>query len=125
MYQANRTDGVAPVAGWPVARGGEDSLVVYAVNAETGEPVVIQRVATGSIHVRTFSIDPTGRMLVAATIRPVPVGTAAGGVRLVPAALLVYRIGDDGRLALARTYEVDTRGLLMFWTGMVTLPVGK
>ncbi len=76
-------------------------------------------VDTESLHVRTFSIDPGGRLLIAATIEPVPVRTDAGDVRLVPAALLLYRIGDDGRLALARSYEMDTRGTVMWWSGFV------
>lgn len=122
VYQSNRTDGLRRDEGWAVARGGEDSLVVYALDPATGEPTVVQRMHTGSIHVRTFSIDPSGRLLIAATIRPVPVRTPDGGVRLVPAALLLYRIGGDGRLTPARSYEVDTRGLLMFWTGLFTVP---
>ena len=121
VYQANRTDRLEDDEGWRVSYGGEDNLVVYAIDPDTGAPTPIQHIDTGSIHVRTFSIDPSGRMLIAATIQPVPVREASGDIRVVPAALRLYRIGEDGRLSLARTYEIDTGGRLMFWTGMVTV----
>ena len=124
VYQANRTDGLEQHDGWWVMRGGEDSLVVYAIDPDTGEPTIVQRVHTDTIHVRTFSIDPSGRLLIAASIQPVPVRTSHGDLRLVPAAIVVYRIGSDGRLTQVRKYDVNTRSLLMFWTGMVTIDVG-
>jgi 6-phosphogluconolactonase len=37
------------------------------------------------------------------------------------AGLMVFRIGDDGRLAFARKYDVDAGDRLQFWSGMVTL----
>ena len=46
--------------------GGENTLVVYSINQSTGELTPIQHVDTRGIHCRTFQIDPSGRMLVAA-----------------------------------------------------------
>ena len=43
------------------------------------------------------------------------------GRKTVPAALSVYRIGDDGRLTFARKYNVDTGKVMQFWSGMVGL----
>jgi 6-phosphogluconolactonase len=40
----------------------------------------------------------------------------------VPAALSVFRIGDDGRLDFVRKYDVPTDGKVHYWTGMVELP---
>ena len=40
----------------------------------------------------------------------------------LPAALVLYRIGADGRLTFARKYDVDTGRFMQFWTGIVTLP---
>jgi hypothetical protein len=52
-----------------------------------------------------------------------PVNVRDGdGVKTVAAGLSVFRIGDDGRLTLARTYDVDVGDKLMFWMGMVPLP---
>ena len=44
--------------------------------------------------------------------------------RQVPANLAVFRIGTDGKLEFARTYDVDANpsaGRLLFWTGIVSL----
>jgi 6-phosphogluconolactonase len=73
-----------------------------------------------TIHLRTFSIDASGRLLVAVSILPMAVrdGTT---VTTLAAGLSVYRIGSDGRLALVRTYDVDTGKFMQFWSGMVTL----
>ena len=120
VYQANRTDGLVRDDGWRVATGVEDSLVVYEFDTHTGEPRVIQRVEVPTIHVRTFSIDPEARLLIAASIQPIPRRDANGGVELVPAAIVVYRIAADGKLTLARTYEINTRDARMFWTGVVS-----
>jgi hypothetical protein len=38
---------------------------------------------------------------------------------VVPARLSVFRIGDDGRLAFARAYDVDVGERTMWWMGMV------
>ena len=71
-------------------------------------------------HVRTFSIDPSGRLLVAGSIRAM--WTHFGGdLRLAPAGLSVFRIGADGRLELIRKYDVELNGKLQWWTGMMGL----
>jgi len=124
VYQSNRSDDFYTEGGWRLGYTGEDSLAVYAIDQATGEATPIQHVDLPSIHPRTFSVPPSGRLLVAGTIQPVPIRGKDGGVRVVPAALMVYRIGEDGRLSLARTYEMNTQGKIMFWTGMITLPAG-
>jgi 6-phosphogluconolactonase len=47
-----------------VSNRGEDSLVVYAVDARTGELTMRQRIASGGKTPRYFAFDPTGRWLV-------------------------------------------------------------
>jgi hypothetical protein len=59
-------------------------------------------------------------MLVAASIKPVPLRDA-NGIKKVPAKLCVFHVGGDGKLELKRQYHVDTGSQLQFWTGMVTL----
>ena len=39
----------------------------------------------------------------------------------LPAALSVFRIGEDGRLSFVRSYPVEVAGRTMFWMGMVPL----
>ena len=45
---------------------GDDSIVVFACNPETGKLTFLQRVPTGGKTPRQFEIDPTGRYLLAA-----------------------------------------------------------
>jgi len=49
-----------------------------------------------------------------------PVNVRDGeSIKTVPAGLSVFRIGDDGKLTFARTYDVDVGDKTMFWMGMV------
>ena len=89
-------------------------------SATTGEPTPIDHTETHGIHCRTFHIDPSGRLLVAAHIRPLLVREGAN-VHQVPACLSVLRIGNDGKLDFVRKYDVDVGGKTMFWMGMVQL----
>lgn len=100
--------------------GGENNVAVFAIDQASGEPTLIQNVDGQAIELRTFGIEPSGRMLVAASIKPVPVRDA-NGIKTVPAKLCVFHIGGDGRLELKRQYDIDTGAHQQFWTGMVTL----
>jgi 6-phosphogluconolactonase len=120
LYGANRAEATVEFQGKQVFKGGENSIVVYAIDQSTGEPTPIQHIETQKIHPRTFHIDPTGRMLVAQHNLPVNVRDG-DNVKTVQAGLSVFRIGDDGKLTLARTYDVDVAGKTMFWMGMVPL----
>ncbi len=42
-------------------------------------------------------------------------------VRVQPATLSTYRIGNDGTLTFVRSYNVETKGLLQFWSGFARL----
>lgn len=118
VYGVNRASSTVDVGGKRVFLGGENSIAVYAIEGATGEPRLIQHADTRGIHPRTFHIDPSGRMLVAAHIAPLSVRDGVT-IATVPACLSVFRIGDDGRLAYVRKYDVDVGGDTMFWMGMV------
>jgi len=120
VYAVNRASSTAEIDGKRVFAGGENTLAVYEINPETGEPTPVQHVDTRGIHCRTFHIDPSGRMLVAAHIMGLPVREGAG-IRTVPASLAVFRIDSGGRLDFVRKYDVDVGGKTMFWMGMVRL----
>jgi len=120
LYGANRAEATVEYQGQKVFKGGENSIVVYAIEQSTGEPKVIQHIETQKIHPRTFHIDPSGRMLVAQHNLPVNVRDG-DAVKTVQAGLSVFKIGDDGKLTLARTYDIDVAGKTMFWMGMVPL----
>jgi len=120
VYGVNRADGTTDFEGKRVFIGGENNIAVYAIDQSTGEPRLIQSIDTRGIHARTFHIDPSGRMLVAANIMPLLVRDDAT-VRTVPASLSVFRIGSDGKLEYVRKYDVDVGTASMFWMGMVKL----
>jgi 6-phosphogluconolactonase len=120
VYAVNRASSTAEVDGKPVFVGGENTLAVYEIDPNTGEPTPIQHVDTRGIHCRTFHIDPSGRMLVAAHIMGLPVREGAE-IRIVPASLAVFRVNRDGKLDFVRKYDVDVGDKTMFWMGMVAL----
>lgn len=120
VYLANRADGTVDYEGKRVFGGGENSIVVYAIVAASDEPTLIQRADPRSGHVRTFAIDPSGRMLVTASIQPLAMREGTG-ITTVPAALSVFRIGADGKLEFVRKYDVETNGKIHYWMGIVGL----
>jgi 6-phosphogluconolactonase len=118
VYVANRASSTVEIDGRRVFAGGENTLAVYAIDPATGEPNPIQHVDTNGIHCRTFHIDRSGQILVAAHIMGLPVRDGAT-TREVPASLAVFRIAADGKLDFVRKYDVDVGERQMFWMGMV------
>lgn len=120
VYGANRSQDVVDWNGKKIYKGGENSIVVYAINQKTGEPTAIQHIETRKFHPRTFHVDPSGRMLVAQHNQPIDVRDG-DAVRTVPAGLSVFRVLADGTLTLAHTYDIDVGDKTMWWMGMVPL----
>jgi 6-phosphogluconolactonase (cycloisomerase 2 family) len=120
VYVGNRASDTVDFEGKKVFPGGENSIAVFSIDQATGEPTLIQSADVHGIHPRTFSLDPSGRMMVAAHIQPMLVRDGAG-VRSQPANLTTFRVGADGKLTFVKAYDVDTGGALQFWSGMVAL----
>lgn len=121
VYLSNRANSTVDFNGRRVFRGGENNIAVFSIDAATGEPKLIQNADTQSYHVRTFSIDPSGKIMVAASIAGIDVRDG-DDVRRVPAALTVFRIGTDGRLTFDRKYDIEVGNKFQWWTGLVGLP---
>jgi 6-phosphogluconolactonase len=121
VYLANRASGTTDVGGQTVFVGGENSIAVFAINQDTGEPILIQNADTRGIHARTFALDPSGRILVAANMMELPVRDAKG-VNVVPASLAVFRVRADGKLDFVRKYDLSVGNRNLFWMGMAPLP---
>jgi 6-phosphogluconolactonase len=104
-----------------LSTGGTNDIAVFRVNQETGEPSLIQNVDTRGVTPRTFSIDPSGRLLVVGnqTTLEVPEGTS---VRTIPANLAVFRIQEDGRLEFVQRHDVAVGQKPLWWAGLVALP---
>ena len=121
VYQTNRASSLADFNGQKAFAGGENSVVVFAIDQETGEPTLIQSIDGHGVQLRTFGIDPSGRILVAGSVVPIQVREGER-IGTLSAGLSVYRMGGDGRLDFVRKYDVEaTQQNQQFWTGMVTL----
>jgi 6-phosphogluconolactonase (cycloisomerase 2 family) len=114
VYVTNRTFPASGPGAREIAAGGENSVAVFALDQATGEPTRIQNLDGRGIQLRTFGIDPSGRMLVVASILSKSDGT-------LPAGITVMRIAADGWLTFVCKYDVDVGDKQQFWTGMVTL----
>jgi 6-phosphogluconolactonase (cycloisomerase 2 family) len=116
VYLTNRTF-PAREGGREASLGGEDNLAVYAVDQNSGEPKLLQHIDGRGVQLRTFGIDVSGRLLVAASIMPM---LRSDGTT-VPAGMTVFRIAADGTLAFARKYDVEVGDAQQFWSGMIAL----
>ena len=120
VYVTNRNQGEVDFQGKKVFDGGENNVAVFEIDQRSGEPTLIQNIEGHGIHLRNFGIDPSGRLIVASSIRPIAVRDG-NEIKTLTAGLMVYRVGDDGKLAFVRKYDVDTAKGQQFWSGMVTL----
>jgi 6-phosphogluconolactonase len=119
VYVANRSSYTVDFNGTKVFGGGENTIAVFAIDESSGKPSLIQHADTRAFHhLRTFAFDPSARVMVTASIKPMKVHDG-DNIRTVPAALSVFRVGVDGRLELARTYDVDAAGKTQYWMGIV------
>jgi 6-phosphogluconolactonase len=119
VYLTNRAFWLTDFEGRQVFAGGENSVAVFAIDQTSGEPTLIQNADGHANYLRTFGIDASGRILVTASVWPMPMrdGTT------LPAAIGLFRIGGDGKLAFVRNYIIDaTAQKQQFWAGMVALP---
>src|SRR5260370_11452992 len=122
VYLTNRAFWLTDFEGRQVFAGGENSVAVFAIDQTTGEPTLIQNVDGHANYLRTFGIDSTGGLLIAASVWPMPVREGTN-ITTVPAAISMFRIAGDGRLEFVRKYAIDaTAEKLQFWTCMSTLP---
>ena len=112
VYQATRSAG-SDASGKAIFGAGQNSIAVWAINPQTGEPTLLQNAGTHGAEPRTFALDPSARMLVVGN------QTAVAGV---PASLAVFRVRADGKLDFVRKFDVDTSGGSLFWMGIVPLP---
>jgi 6-phosphogluconolactonase len=120
VYLTNRNQDEVDFQGRNIFNGGENNVAVFAIDEKTGEPNLVQTVEGHGIQLRTFGIDPTGRLLLAASIKPLFVREGAA-VKTMTAGITVYRINVDGTLVFVRKYDVDTGKGQQFWSGMVAL----
>jgi 6-phosphogluconolactonase (cycloisomerase 2 family) len=121
VYLTNRAFWLTDFEGKKVFAGGENSVAVFAIDQTTGEPTLIENADGHANYLRTFGIDSSGRILVTASVWPMPVREGKD-IAILPAAISMFRIGGDGKLQFVRKYDIDaTTEKQQFWAGMVTL----
>jgi 6-phosphogluconolactonase (cycloisomerase 2 family) len=121
VYATNRISAKThPIGAFPF-EVGENSIAVYSIDQETGEPKPIQFADPHGFHVRCFTIDPSGSLLIAATLTAMSVGSGSDR-QVIPAGLCIFRIADDGRLSFVRRYDVDLDpGVQQMWIRAVAI----
>ena len=127
LYLGNRSGlasrpgpGVEDVGGKMVFSAGESNIAVFAIDQMTGEPTAVQHADIRAAHPRTFGLDTGARLLVAGSLAPSARREDRKVVEL-PAGLTVFRMGQDGKLSLARKYDIDVGPNTQWWTGMIPL----
>jgi limonene-1,2-epoxide hydrolase len=101
--------------------GRRNEIAVFRINAATGEPSLIQNADTHGFTPRTFSLDPSGRLLVVGNQNSVSVSDG-GSTTVVPANLAVFRVGNDGTLTFVQRYDVAVGRKPLWWMGIVAVP---
>jgi len=120
LYLANRAFDTVKTDGQDIFPGGENNIAVFAIEARSGEPALIQNEDVRGIYPRTFALDRSARMLVVTNNEPKLMRDGAN-LKTIPANIATFRIGSDGKLAFANSYEIESGGDTQFWSGMVTL----
>jgi 6-phosphogluconolactonase (cycloisomerase 2 family) len=120
VYVGNRAEDSVDFNGMPVFSGGENSIGVFRIDQATGEPTLIQSADTHGFHPRTFSIDPSGRLLVVGNQDSLAV-KEGHDIRVVSPGFTVFRIKTDGRLERMSETHMDTRGRFLYWVMFIKL----
>lgn len=120
VYVPNRGSGTVDFGGKRISNGGFNSMAVFSIDPATGQPRLIQEAEAHGYELRTFTIDPSGKLLIAASQMPMLVRDG-NNVTSVSAGLSLYRIGDDGKLSFLRKQDVDTSAGTNFWCGTLTM----
>ena len=120
VYVANRSSTKPDASGKRFDEGGENTIAVFSIDSSSGEPTLTQAAGIHSFHPRTFTVDPSGRMLITSALAEV---WANNGERLeaVASGISTFNIAADGTLEFARKYPLDTSKQPLWWSGIATL----
>jgi 6-phosphogluconolactonase (cycloisomerase 2 family) len=100
------------------AAGRRNEIAVFRINEATGEPSLIQNVDTRGFTPRTFALDPSGRLLVVGNQSSAP-SRDGDSSTIVPANLVVFRVGSDGTLDFVQRHDVAVGRKPLWWMGIV------
>jgi 6-phosphogluconolactonase len=108
------------VANRGATAANSNDIAVFRINQQTGEPSLIQNIDTHGFTPRTFSVDPSGRLLVVGNQNTTDVRNGATA-ETVPANLSVFRIRVDGKLEYVNRYDEAVGRKPLWWAGLVAL----
>jgi len=115
VYVSNRANGTE--SGEGAFDGGTNDIAVFALDPATGVPRLIQRVPTRGVYPRTFAIDPESGVMVVGNEKTLDL-RSGGQVRRILPSLVVFRIGDDGRLTFLSQLMHPDNGEVCFWVDL-------
>jgi 6-phosphogluconolactonase (cycloisomerase 2 family) len=122
LYVANRGRGTEMFQGEEVlSENVENSIAVFSVNPDTGEPQLIQSADPRSVDIRMFALHPDGRSLVATSHEmDIPMKRRRGNsIEVVPPRIVLMSIEPDGRLTFQYSQDVRIDGMFQLWCGAV------
>ncbi len=120
LYVTNRADGTIKEGDKTLWAGGENNIAVYSIDQKTGEPTLIQHIDSQGMETRTFTVDPTGSLFLAANQKTMWVRTGEK-LEKVPANFALFRIGSDGKLKFVRKYIMEDGDKWLLWSDMLEL----
>jgi len=117
-YVVNRAHPVPDRAGKAVPCG-ENSIVVFHLDEQTGAASELQRMPLNGLHARCLALSADGTRLVAALRQAGRCLADDGGVLEYAAGFAVFSIAASGRLTLAHQDEVEVGEAQLFWADFV------
>jgi 6-phosphogluconolactonase (cycloisomerase 2 family) len=119
VYVSNRAYGLNNKETKSVIPYGEDNIAVFEIDKKTGKAKPIQHISTHGSLPRTFSIDPSGKMLVAANSENARKMTAENKLEDLPLSLVIYEIRPNGLFDRKEILEFPEQNQLLFWSGFL------
>ena len=119
VYVSNRAYLAKKCSPEQIIPNGEDNIAVFKINRETGTVNLIDSVDTNGSLPRTFSIDPSGRLLIAANSEPARKKNKLGQVVDLPVSLSLFKIDGDGKLEQTENLAFPNDDQLLFWAGFL------
>tara|TARA_A100000164_G_scaffold277602_1_gene249721 strand:+ start:2105 stop:3286 length:1182 start_codon:yes stop_codon:yes gene_type:complete len=119
VYVSNRAYLAKKCSPKQIIPKGEDNIAVFKINRETGTVNLIDSVDTNGSLPRTFSIDPSGRLLIAANSESARKRNKLGQVVDLPVSLSLFKIDGDGKLEQTENLAFPNDDQLLFWAGFL------
>lgn len=114
LYTNNRSDSTDMEGNRTVFRHGENDVAVFALDAKTGEPKLLQEIDTRGLEARTFTIDPEHKRMIVGNQKSGWV-KKDGKLVEVKANLAVFKIKNDGTLTFEKKYDMKDPQKPLMW----------